>query len=214
MYRPARAASIRGSHGARRVDRQRARMVRLRGLRLLGQQHRRAILPEIQPHCPTDAGLCGVRARVRGAPARQPVLGMVGDRIGRRALLTMSIGLTGGATLMIGLIRATSRSVLPHPCCSSRCGSFRASLWRRVHGVDGLHDRAGLSDDARSGQQFHHGGLHDRIHSGSGSAWLVNALMSTDQVTCWGWRVPFVTVSASAFSDWPCGPASANRPRG
>ena len=27
---------------------------------------------------------------------------------------------------------------------------------------------------------------------GSGSAWLVNALMSKDAVTAWGWRIPFV----------------------
>src|SRR5262245_45081854 len=27
---------------------------------------------------------------------------------------------------------------------------------------------------------------------GSGSAWLVNALLSADQVTAWGWRSPFV----------------------
>src|ERR1700682_2950634 len=42
----------------------------------------------------------GVVAR----PLGSLVLGMVGDRIGRRALLTISIGLMGGATLMIGLI--------------------------------------------------------------------------------------------------------------
>lgn len=27
---------------------------------------------------------------------------------------------------------------------------------------------------------------------GSGSAWLVNALLSKDEVTAWGWRIPFV----------------------
>src|SRR5262245_45191109 len=32
------------------------------------------------------------------------VLGMVGDRIGRRALLTLSIALMGGATLLLGLL--------------------------------------------------------------------------------------------------------------
>src|SRR6186997_1755648 len=32
------------------------------------------------------------------------VLGVVGDRIGRRALLTLSIALMGGATLVIGLL--------------------------------------------------------------------------------------------------------------
>src|SRR5690348_1874980 len=32
------------------------------------------------------------------------VLGMVGDRFGRKALLTLSIALMGGATLVIGLL--------------------------------------------------------------------------------------------------------------
>src|SRR4029079_13312920 len=37
-------------------------------------------------------------------PIGSLVLGVVGDRIGRRALLTLSIALMGGATLLIGLL--------------------------------------------------------------------------------------------------------------
>src|SRR5512137_2253932 len=37
-------------------------------------------------------------------PVGAIVLGMVGDRIGRRALLTLSIALMGGATLILGLL--------------------------------------------------------------------------------------------------------------
>src|SRR4030095_5803391 len=37
-------------------------------------------------------------------PLGSLVLGMVGDRIGRRALLTLSIALMGGATLLLGLL--------------------------------------------------------------------------------------------------------------
>src|SRR5689334_1577641 len=37
-------------------------------------------------------------------PAGSLVLGMVGDRIGRRTLLTLSITLMGGATMLIGLL--------------------------------------------------------------------------------------------------------------
>src|SRR5215216_6167529 len=37
-------------------------------------------------------------------PIGSLVLGTVGDRIGRRALLTLSIALMGGATLLIGLL--------------------------------------------------------------------------------------------------------------
>ena len=164
--RLARAASIRGSHGARRADRQRARMVRLRGLRLLREQHRRAILPAIQPHRPTDAGLCGVRARVRGAPPRQP-----GARHGRRPY--RPAGAADDVHRTDGRRHAHDRTdpgLRADRCCrtlAARHDADRSGLLsrRRVHGVDGLHDRAGLSDDARSGQQLHRGGHHDRIHS-------------------------------------------------
>src|SRR3954468_17235025 len=37
-------------------------------------------------------------------PVGSLVLGVIGDRIGRRALLTLSIGLMGGSTLIIGLL--------------------------------------------------------------------------------------------------------------
>jgi MHS family proline/betaine transporter-like MFS transporter len=47
------------------------------------------------------------------------VLGLVGDRIGRRALLTLSIMLMGAATLAIGLLPGTRRSESLPPCCSS-----------------------------------------------------------------------------------------------
>jgi MFS transporter, MHS family, proline/betaine transporter len=37
-------------------------------------------------------------------PIGSLALGMIGDRIGRRALLTLSIALMGGSTLMLGLL--------------------------------------------------------------------------------------------------------------
>src|SRR5262249_56771045 len=39
-----------------------------------------------------------------GRPIGSLVLGVVGDRIGRRALLTLSIATMGGATLLLGLL--------------------------------------------------------------------------------------------------------------
>src|SRR5215471_16875879 len=42
-------------------------------------------------------------------PLGSLVLGMVGDRIGRRALLTLSIALMGGATMLIGLLPTYNR---------------------------------------------------------------------------------------------------------
>ena len=75
-------------------------------------------------------------------PVGSLVLGAVGDRIGRRALLTLSIGLMGGATLLIGL--------LPTYAGAARGAAYRAGLLarRRVYRLDGIHDRAGLASVA------------------------------------------------------------------
>ena len=58
----------------------------------------KAALAEIATH-PVAVGALG-EALAFGSL----VLGMVGDRIGRRALLTLSIALMGGATLLLGLL--------------------------------------------------------------------------------------------------------------
>ena len=99
------AASVRAAHRRRRPHRQRARVVRLRGLRLLRDRHRRAVLPRTRARrrascSPSPCSRIGFAAR----PIGSIVLGLVGDRIGRRALLTLSIALMGGATLGIGLL--------------------------------------------------------------------------------------------------------------
>ena len=44
---------------------------------------------------------------------------------------------------------------------------------------------------------------------GSGSAWLVNALMSKDAVTAWGWRIPFVGSVLLCVLGWFSTPRSA-----
>ena len=109
-------------------------------------------------------------------PIGSLVLGMVGDRIGRRALLTLSIALMGGATLLIGLLptydadrrrgAAAARHHAPGPGLLAR---------RRVHGLDGLHDRArrrrmmrGLISSSTAAGTTHR--LHPRLRLAPGSS--------------------------------------------
>jgi hypothetical protein len=147
---------IRPPHGAGGPHRQRARVVRLRGLRLLRERHRPAVLPAIEPDGPATARVRRVRARLRRAPIGSLVLGVVGDRIGRRALLTVSIALMGvrhaahrpAPDLRADRARGTDPARPP-----ARGPGFLAG--RRVHRVDGLHDRAGVARVARPGQQLH-----------------------------------------------------------
>jgi len=49
-------------------------------------------------------------------PLGSLVLGMVGDRIGRRALLTLSIGLMGASTLIIACSPHINRLAQPRRC--------------------------------------------------------------------------------------------------
>jgi MHS family proline/betaine transporter-like MFS transporter len=56
--------------------------------------------PTAQQYLTWGAFALGFFAR----PVGSLVLGRVGDRIGRRALLTLSIALIGGATLILGLL--------------------------------------------------------------------------------------------------------------
>jgi len=126
-------------------------------------------------------------------PLGSLVLGMVGDRIGRRALLTMSIGLMGGATLMIGLIPGYEQIGVAAPLLLvtmrivqgfSLGGEFTGSMVYTTEQASPMM-RGLVSSSTAAGTTI-------GFILGSGSAWLVNALMSTDQVTRWGWRVPFV----------------------
>ena len=100
-------------------------------------------------------------------PVGSLVLGAVGDRIGRRALLTLSIALMGGATLMIGLLPTYAQIGVAAPVLLvvlrivqgfSLGGEFTGSMvYTTEQSVDSL---------ARSRQQLD-GGRHDvGFHSG------------------------------------------------
>ena len=98
-------------------------------------------------------------------PIGSLVLGRVGDRIGRRPLLVLSIAMMGVSTLLIGL--------LPNLRVDRRRGAAAAHApeidpgflgrWR-VHGLDGLHDRILRRSDARLRQQFDCGRHDTRVH--------------------------------------------------
>ena len=100
---------------------------------------------------------------------------MVGDRIGRRALLTLSIALMGGATLLIGLLPTYAQIGLAAPVLLvllrvvqgfSLGGEFTGSMvytteWPR------LLMRGLVSSSTAAGTTI-------GFILGSGSAWLVN----------------------------------------
>ena len=126
-------------------------------------------------------------------PVGSLVLGSVGDRIGRRALLTLSIALMGGATLILGLLPTYAQIGVAAPLLLmlmrliqgfSLGGEFTGSMVYTTEQSSPLM-RGLVSSSTAAGTTI-------GFILGSGAAWLVNVWLPPDQVTTWGWRIPFV----------------------
>jgi MFS transporter, MHS family, proline/betaine transporter len=126
-------------------------------------------------------------------PVGSLVLGRVGDRIGRRALLTLSILMMGGATLILGLLPTYEQIGVAAPLLLvtmrliqgfSLGGEFTGSMVYTTEGSSPLM-RGLVSSSTAAGTTI-------GFILGSGTAWLVNASLPPEAVTAWGWRIPFV----------------------
>ncbi len=126
-------------------------------------------------------------------PVGSIVLGSVGDRIGRRALLTLSIALMGVATLILGLLPTYEQIGVAAPLLLvlmrviqgfSLGGEFTGSMVYTTEKSSPLM-RGLVSSSTAAGTTI-------GFILGSGAAWLVNASLPPDQVVTWGWRIPFV----------------------
>ncbi len=121
------------------------------------------------------------------------VLGLVGDRIGRRALLTLSIALMGGATLLLGLLPTYAQIGVAAPLLLvlmrliqgfSLGGEFTGSMVYTTE-KSSPRMRGLISSSTAAGTTL-------GFILGSGSAWLVNSWLGAADVAAWGWRIPFV----------------------
>ncbi len=128
-----------------------------------------------------------------GRPIGSLVLGAVGDRIGRRALLVLSIALMGGATLLIGLLPTYASIGVAAPILLvtlrllqgfSVGGEFTGSMVYTTEFAPAA--RRGLVSSSTAV------GTTIGFILGSGSAGLITALLKPEQVAAWGWRVPFI----------------------
>lgn len=126
-------------------------------------------------------------------PVGSLVLGYVGDRIGRRALLTLSIALMGGATLLLGLLPTYAQIGVMAPLLLmamrlvqgfSLGGEFTGSMVYTTEGASPLM-RGLVSSSTAAGTTI-------GFILGSGSAWLINEMMPREAVASWGWRIPFI----------------------
>ena len=126
-------------------------------------------------------------------PIGSIVLGRVGDRIGRRALLTLSIALMGGATLALGLLPTYAQIGMLAPVLLmlmrviqgfSLGGEFTGSMVYTTEASSPLM-RGLVSSSTAAGTTM-------GFILGSGTAWLINHWMLPGDVDAWGWRIPFI----------------------
>lgn len=121
------------------------------------------------------------------------VLGMIGDRVGRRALLSISIALMGGATLVIGLLPTYSSIGIAAPILLglmrvvqgfSLGGEFTGSM---VYTTELASPRwRGIIASSTAA------GVTLGFILGSLSAFLVTRILGKDLAAEWGWRIPFL----------------------
>jgi len=126
-------------------------------------------------------------------PIGSIVLGRVGDRIGRRALLTLSIALMGGATLVLGLLPTYEQVGMLAPVLLmlmrvlqgiSLGGEFTGSMVYTTEASSPLV-RGLVSSSTAAGTTL-------GFILGSATAYLINHTLTVEQVDAWGWRLPFI----------------------
>jgi MHS family proline/betaine transporter-like MFS transporter len=136
-------------------------------------------------------------------PIGSLVLGTVGDRIGRRALLTLSIALMGGSTLILGLLPTYQQIGLAAPLLLvtmrliqgfSVGGEFTGSMVYTTESSSQM-TRGLVSSSTAAGVTI-------GFILGSGSAWLINASLNREDVAAWGWRIPFVASVLLCVLGW------------
>lgn len=136
-------------------------------------------------------------------PLGSIVLGRVGDRIGRRALLTLSIGLMGGATLAIGILPGFVTIGLAAPILLvvlrlvqgfSLGGEFTGSMVYTTE-LASPRLRGLVSSSTAAGTTL-------GFILGSAAAWGVNRALGKDAAGEWGWRLPFIGSVLFCLAGW------------
>lgn len=136
-------------------------------------------------------------------PVGSLVLGAVGDRIGRRALLTLSIALMGGATLLIGLLPTYAQIGVAAPILLvilrivqgfSLGGEFTGSMVYTTEQASPKW-RGLISSSTAAGTTL-------GFILGSASAWLVSVFLGAEQASAWGWRIPFIASVSLCVVGW------------
>ena len=132
------------------------------------------------------------------------VLGRMGDRKGRRWLLTISVGLIAGSTLVIGCLPTHSQIGWLAPAILVLCrltqgfslgGEFTGSMaYTTEHAKPFM--RGLISSSTALGTSL-------GFLTGSAAVMVLDQVLSKDQIAAWGWRLPFLfSVMLALFGWW------------
>ena len=136
-------------------------------------------------------------------PIGSVILGPVGDRIGRRALLTLSIALMGGATLAIGLLPSYDQIGIAAPILLiamrmiqgfSLGGEFTGSMVYTTE-LSSPRMRGLISSSTAAGTTL-------GFILGVLTVQLIKSSMSAEAVDSWGWRLPFLGSVVFCIGGW------------
>jgi MFS transporter, MHS family, proline/betaine transporter len=131
------------------------------------------------------------------------VLGMIGDRIGRKALLTVSIIVMGVATLIIGCLPGYGSIGIAAPILLtlmrmlqgfSLGGEFTGSMVYTTELASPLA-RGIIASSTAAGTTLGY-------ILGLGTAWIVNKSMDHQAAGDWGWRIPFIASMVFVLLGW------------
>lgn len=159
----------------------------------------RLFFTDLSPIAGTVASLGTLAAGYLSRPIGGAVFGHIGDRIGRKKTLTMTMTLMGVATSLIGLLPT-----------HAQIGGFAPVLLILIRFIQGIGvggEWGGATtmcyEHARPGRRaFAASVVNAGMPAGTALAALVLGLFSLlpdDQFLAWGWRVPFLLSSVLVF---------------
>jgi MFS transporter, MHS family, proline/betaine transporter len=126
-------------------------------------------------------------------PIGAALFGRVGDRIGRKPTLVLVLLLMTGATFLIG--------VLPTYATVGAAAPWLLTLVRVLQGLSAGGEFGGavsvMTEFAPAGRRGLYGSWQSftvalGLLAGAGLAAILGAVLSADDLTAWGWRIPFL----------------------
>jgi MHS family proline/betaine transporter-like MFS transporter len=159
--------------------------------------------PNSDPAAQKLLAFVGFAAGFLARPFGSIALGIIGDRVGRRALLTVSIAMMGGSTLLLGLLPTYAQIGLAAPILLvvlrllqglSVGGEFTGSMVYTTE-LAAPRWRGLISSSTAAGTTI--GNMLGNV-----SALIVSATLASNESITWQWRIPFLASAALCIGGW------------